>query len=73
MTDDPFGKNEAANETYRRFCDHLKDNGVDLEKTKFVMGREIKFDTKAETTGDPEAAKLLRRDYRKPYVVPENV
>jgi hypothetical protein len=36
------------------------------------MGREIKFDSKAETiTGDPEASKLLTREYRKPYVVPE--
>ena len=73
-TEDPFGKNEAGNETYRRFRDHLKENGVDLEKTKFVMGREIKFDSKSETaTGDAEATKLLTREYRKPYVVPENV
>jgi predicted dehydrogenase len=71
-TEDPFGKVEAANETYRRFRDHLKDNGVDVKATNFVMGREIKFDSKAETiTGDPEASKLLTREYRKPYVVPE--
>ena len=69
-----FGKNEAANETYRRFRDHLKENGVNAKEANFVMGREIKFDSKAETiTGDAEASKLLTRDYRKPYVVPENV
>jgi predicted dehydrogenase len=73
-TTDPFGKNEAANETYRRFCDHLKENGVALDKTNFVMGREIKVDSKAETVvDDAEASKLLTREYRKPYVVPENV
>ncbi|MBI3854675.1 MAG: Gfo/Idh/MocA family oxidoreductase [Planctomycetes bacterium] len=72
-TENPFGKNEAANETYRRFRDHLKENNVPLE-TNFVMGREIKFDSKTETvTGDAEASKLLTREYRKPYVVPENV
>jgi hypothetical protein len=73
-TEDPFGKNEAANETYRRFREHLKENGVDLAKTNFSMGREIKFDSKTETVvGDAEASKLLTREYRKPYVVPENV
>ena len=73
-TEDPFGKNDAANETYRRFRDHLKENGVALDKTNFVMGREIKFNSKTEAVvGDPEASKLLTREYRKPYVVPENV
>ena len=73
-TEDPFGKNDAANETYRRFRDHLKENGVALDKTNFVMGREIKFDSKTEAVvGDPEASKLLTREYRKPYVVPDNV
>jgi len=73
-TSDPFGKNEAANETYHRFREHLKENGVDLAKTNFTMGREIKFDSKTETVvGDAEASKLLTREYRKPYVVPENV
>jgi predicted dehydrogenase len=72
-TENPFGKNEAANETFRRFRDHLKDNNVSLD-TNFVMGREIKFDSKSEkAAGDAEASKLLTREYRKPYVVPENV
>jgi predicted dehydrogenase len=73
-TENPFGKNEAANETFRRFRDHLvKDNNVPID-TNFVMGRELKFDNKTETVpGDAEAAKLLTREYRKPYVVPENV
>jgi predicted dehydrogenase len=73
-TEEPFGKNEAANETYRRFREHLKENGVDLARTNFTMGREIKFDSKSETVvGDAEASKLLTREYRKPYVVPEIV
>jgi hypothetical protein len=73
-TNDPFGKNELANETYRRFREHLKENGVDLAKTNFTMGREIKMDSKTETVvGDAEASKLLTREYRKPYVVPDTV
>ena len=73
-TEDPFGKNEAANETYRRFRDHLKENDVPLNQTSFVMGREIKFDSKTETiVGDAEASKLLTREYRKGYVVPAKV
>jgi hypothetical protein len=73
-TEDPFGKSEAANETYRRFRDHLKENGVVLDRATFTMGAELKFDGKAESiVGNPEAAKLLTREYRKPFVVPENV
>jgi predicted dehydrogenase len=71
---DPFGKNEAANETFRRFRGHLKEYGVDVARTNVVLGREIRFDSKTETiVGDPEASKLLSREYRKPYVVPETV
>ena len=48
--------------------------GVALDRANFVMGREIKFDPKAEVVvGDPEAARLLTREYRKPFVVPESV
>ena len=54
--------------------DHLKENGVALDKAQFVMGRELKVDPKSESiVGEPEAARLLTREYRKPFVVPENV
>ena len=51
---------------------------LDLVRTmrfpRAATGREIKFDSKAETvTGDAEASKLLTREYRKPYVVPDTV
>jgi hypothetical protein len=37
-------------------------------------GRQLKFDgTTEKFINDPEADKLLTREYRKPYVVPENV
>lgn len=73
-TKDPLGALEAGNECYHRVCQHLKDNGLDLEKTQFRMGRELVFDPKSETfVADAEASQLLRREYRKPFVVPENV
>ena len=35
-------------------------------------GRKIIWDTERETiVNDPEAAKLLTRDYREPYVLPD--
>jgi len=42
----------------------------------WVVGPELTFDPKSERfTGDraDEANKLLRRDYRAPFVVPETV
>jgi predicted dehydrogenase len=71
-TRDPFGSFETANECYHRVQQHLK--GLDLEKTEFRMGRELTLDPKTEKfLKDPKADELLRRDYRKPFVVPEKV
>jgi len=47
-----------------------------IDEMSWVIGPELTFDPAAERfTGDhAEAAnKLLRRDYRAPFVVPENV
>jgi len=73
-TKDPLGKYEDGNETYGRMVAHLKENNVKLESTHFTLGRTLTIDPKTETiVGDPEASKLLTREYRKPFVVPENV
>ena len=73
-TKTPFGKNDAGNETFERMCAHLKENEVDLSKTKYRMGPVLAFDPEKETFPANDAAcKLLRRDYRPPFVVPENV
>jgi predicted dehydrogenase len=72
--DDPFGKSEAANESFRRFRDHLKENGVDPSKTNIQVGRELAFDGAREVfPDDPTASGLLKRTYRKPFVVPDPV
>jgi predicted dehydrogenase len=70
---EPFGACEAANETYLRFSAHLKENGADLSKTPFRMGRWLEVDPAAEKAKDPAAQALFRREYRKPFEVPEQV
>jgi len=59
-----------------RMKQHLAANGMDLEKLAPVMGPALAMDPKAEKfTGAlaDEANKLATREYRKPYVVPEEV
>jgi hypothetical protein len=47
---------------------------VHLANISYRLGRTINFDEKTMICkGDAEANKLLTRDYRKPYVVPEKV
>ena len=71
--DDPFGAYEDGNEAFKRMKEHLKANGVDLGKTKLQVGRLLSFDPKTEKcVGDEEANKLLTREYRKPFVIPES-
>jgi len=65
---------KEATETFGRMAAHLDANGVDLMKTKATLGMVLKMDTKAEQfIGNDDANKLVRREYRKPFVVPENV
>src|SRR2546427_3759748 len=67
------GEKEAL-ETFERMAEHLAANGVDLTKTKATLGVALKMDPRTEQfLGNAEANKLLTRDYRKPFVVPEKV
>jgi predicted dehydrogenase len=71
---DPFGAYSDGNEAFERMCAHLKAEGVDLDKVQLTVGRTLSVDTKAESiVGDAKAQELLTREYRKPYVVPEQV
>ena len=66
-----FGENKKAYEYFERMQDHLRENGLKLEETEYVVGRNLKFDPDTESIiGDQEANDLLGRKYRKPYVVP---
>jgi len=65
---------EPAQEAHDRLAAHLTDNGVDLDKVRFQVGKALSIDNKTEKfAGDEAANKLLTREYRKPYVVPETV
>ncbi|HLY75535.1 MAG TPA: Gfo/Idh/MocA family oxidoreductase [Planctomycetota bacterium] len=69
----PFGPS-AAHEAHDRLVAHLKDNGVDVDKVQFQVGKPIALDPKTERCADDEAAnRLLTREYRRPYVVPQIV
>jgi hypothetical protein len=67
-------RTDAGHEAADRVFAHLKENSVDVDKTEFRIGKPISIDPKTERFGaDEEANKLATREYRKPYVVPENV
>jgi predicted dehydrogenase len=55
-----------------RTVKHLKDNGVDLEKTPMSLGPMLKIDSNNETILDnPNACELLSRECRAPFIVPK--
>ncbi len=70
----PFGTNPKASEYFERMQEHLKDNGLKLEETDYIVGRTLAFDASTESIkGDEEANQLLSRQYRPPYVIPDKV
>jgi hypothetical protein len=61
-------------ESVGRMEEHLGANKVDLHKTPATLGAVLKMDPKTERFLDhPGALPLLTREYRKPFVVPEEV
>jgi predicted dehydrogenase len=69
-----FGDNKEAYETLARMEEYLKGDHVKLEESKYQLGRKLVIDAGSErVAGDAEANKLLTRDYRKPFAVPEKV
>jgi len=65
-----------AVETFDRFQEHLAANGVDLAKSHATLGPWLKMNPVRERFTGPyarEANRLISRDYRKPFVVPEKV
>jgi len=71
----PFPDREDATDAYDRFKEHMIAGGVQQPgDTQVTVGKTLAVDPKTETIpGDPEASKLLTREYRKPYVVPDEV
>jgi len=71
---EPFGGYLEGDESFQRLREHLRENEIDFEKSSVRVGRFLEFDGSSESfVGDAEANKLLRRDYRKPFVVPDTV
>ena len=67
-------KNSALTEAFGRMDGHLKANGVDLDQTQASLGVALTMDPKSERfVGNDDANKMLTREYRQPYVVPEQV
>jgi len=66
-------KDDHALEAVGRMIDHLAvKNEVDLKATPLTLGPALKMNANEETFPDHAAAsKLLTREYRKPFVVPE--
>ncbi len=66
--------NKEATDSLERLLTHLDKNGVDPNMEKLTLGEFLKMDVKTEKfIGNPEADKMLTREYRAPYVVPEKV
>jgi len=68
--------NPQWSDAFERFRDHLGANGIDIGKTSAVLGPWVTMDSDADKfIGEfaEQANNLSRRNYRKPFVVPEIV
>jgi len=64
----------VLSESFERMVDHLRANDVDLEASKASVGSLLKMDPATEKfIGDDKANEMLTREYRKPFVVPQQV
>ena len=71
-----FGDNAAANETLQRMEEHLAHapHSLRLADIQCHVGRRLELNTQAETfTGNADANRLLTREYRAGFVVPDRV
>ncbi|HEV8606615.1 MAG TPA: Gfo/Idh/MocA family oxidoreductase [Tepidisphaeraceae bacterium] len=74
--EDMIKSDKLATESFERVKQHLAANGVDLGQTPPTLGPSLAFDPQKEQfTGAhaEEANKLVRREYRAPYVIPDQV
>ena len=65
---------KEATDSLERMIEHLRANDVDVQKDQLALGEFVKMNPQTEKfIGNAEADKLLTREYRAPYVVPETV
>jgi len=72
----PFGEIKPANAAFDRMRDHLVAEKVNPKSVPICVGPLLEFDPKSERFIGNDAANkdlLMKRDYRKPFVVPDEV
>jgi len=73
---DSISANAELADSYERMLAHLAANEIDLTKTPVTMGPMLTMDTEKEVfIGEHSewANMYLKRNYREPFVVPDNV
>ncbi len=69
-----FGDNAVVQQGIDAVVGNLADALPDLKNPEWVLGPKLAFDGgKRQFVANPEADKYLTREYRAPFVVPENV
>jgi len=69
-----FGDNQVVGDSVMTLLQNTGAIGVDPEKATLWVGPKLRFDPDRERfVNHPEADRLLTRDYRAPFVVPEKV
>jgi hypothetical protein len=67
-----IGGNSLAAERFGSFRGHLERNGIELSKSRPALGPWLTMDPATERFVNSDAAnRLLRREDRKPFIVPE--
>lgn len=65
---------KEALDSVNRMFEHLAKNNVDVKVDQLTFGEALKMDPKTEKfIGNAAADKMLTREYRAPFVVPEKV
>jgi len=63
---------DDVTETFEKTHQYLLDAGVNLEQSKIILGEHLQLNTEKESfISNPKADALLTREYRAPFVVPE--
>jgi predicted dehydrogenase len=71
---DQVESNPVAVESIGRMFEHLQVNDIDLNSTQITMGSYLHMDPATERfTNSNEANQLLKREYRKPFVISDDV
>jgi len=69
-----FGDDRDAAEAYTRMIEHLRSHNVPIEGNTYRVGRRLEVDARTERfTNNNDANRLLTRNYREPFVVPDRV